>query len=236
MIRKNIVKAFRAIFCLTGEASCRNSLGRPTKNKNSLAWFFILPILYSCASGEMQLGRQALLNNKPDVAVTHFQRVAVSDPNYVLRFSAIEEGVWTYVGRTQYLTGKLPEARQSFERALSQHTDDYLARLYLGLTLARAGDRAGSLREIESGMKGIDEWNQYITDSSPFSESWDPPSRTSPVRREIQSEIESIRGMISGKEFDWQKLISSCEWLGQKIEAEIDIALEDLQIDNSPRW
>jgi hypothetical protein len=42
--------------------------------------------------------------------------------------------------------------------------------------------------------------------------------------------------MISGKEFDWQKLISSCEWLGQKLEAEIDLAQEDLQIiGNSPR-
>lgn len=208
------------------------------KRRNSLAGLSILTFLYGCTTGDVQLGRQALLNNKPDVAVTHFQRVAVSDPNYVMRFSAIEEGVWTYIGRTQYLSGKLPEARQSFQRALSLHNDDYLARLYLGLTLARAGDRGGSLREIESAMKGIDEWNHYMIDSSPFSDGWDPPSRTSPPRREIQSEIESIRRMISGKEFDWQELISSCEWLGQRLEAEIDLAQEDLQIigGDSPRW
>ena len=42
--------------------------------------------------------------------------------------------------------------------------------------------------------------------------------------------------MISGKDFDWAKLIWSCKWLGRKFEEELDLAMEDEQMDNSPRW
>jgi hypothetical protein len=52
----------------------------------------------------------------------------------------------------------------------------------------------------------------------------------------IRKEAESILAMISGKDFDWNKLISDCEWLGRKFEEELDLAMEDDQIDNSPRW
>mgnify|MGYP003694643011 CR=1 FL=1 len=55
------------------------------------------------------------------------------------------EGIWTYVGRSQYALGRYNEARQSLERALAKDRDDNLARLYLGLTLARSGDTARGL-------------------------------------------------------------------------------------------
>jgi tetratricopeptide (TPR) repeat protein len=193
---------------------------------NLWAWLAILPFLYSCASAEMQLGRQALFNNKPDEALARFQRVTESDPSYVNTY--YQEGVWTYVGRAQYLTGKLPEARQSLERAVSQHSNDYFARLYLGLVLARGGDRSQGLREIESGIKGIYRANEFMRDQSNF-ELWDQ-------QKVIRKETESILAMISSKDFDWDKLISDCEWLGRKFEEELDLAMEDEQIDNSPRW
>ena len=66
------------------------------------------------------------------------------------------------MGRAQYLAGQLPEARQSLERAVAQHNDDYLARLYLGLTLARSGDGSVGLKDIESGMKGIYDQLEWI--------------------------------------------------------------------------
>jgi len=37
--------------------------------------------------------------------------------------------------------------------------------------------------------------------------------------------------MIAGKEIDWQKLISSGEWIGLKMEDEIDQARWDWQND-----
>ena len=192
--------------------------------RSSLAWVFILPFLCSCTSlrlsGEMQTGRQALLKIKPDVASTYFQHVAETDPNYVVRHGGFQEGVWTYVGRAQYLTGNLPEARQSLEKALSRDKDDYLARLYLGLTLARSGDQTGGLKEIEGGMKGIYNQLQLIIAYNSSGQFWDPAG-------EIRSEIQRNLAMIAGKEIDWQKLISSGEWVGLKMEQESDLARRD---------
>jgi tetratricopeptide (TPR) repeat protein len=206
--------------------SWRKFLDRPRRRRKSPAWLSTLIFLYGCASSEMQLGRQSLFNNKPNEALTRFQRVAEMDPNYVNRY--YQEGVWTYVGRAQYLTGKLPEARQSLEKALSQHGQDYFARLYLGLTLARSGDRSAGLKEIESGIKGIHQANESMREQGTF-ELWDQ-------QKVIRKETESILAMISNKDFDWDNLISSCEWLGNKFEEELDLAMEDEQIDNSPRW
>jgi len=51
--------------------------------------------------------------------------------------------------------------------------------------------------------------------SQPYSSLWDP-------RREIRTAIEKELAMISGKKVDWQKLSSSGEWLGPRMEDEID--------------
>jgi tetratricopeptide (TPR) repeat protein len=213
----------------TGETFWRNSFGRPMKRRSSLVWISILPFLYSCTSDRlaMHTGRQALLVNKPDVALTYFQQVAEMDPNYVMRFSGVfQEGVWTYVGRAQYLAGQLPEARQSLERAVAQHNDDYLARLYLGLTLARSGDGSGGLKDIESGMKGIfDQLEWIVTRTTTPGQFWD-------VRGEIRSEIQSNLAMIAGKDIDWPKLIASAEWVGKKFEEESDVARQDEIMNN----
>ena len=209
---------------ITGKLFGRNPRGKAMNTRGSLAWISILPFLYSCTSlrlsGEMQTGRQALLKNQPDVASTYFHHVAETDPNYVMRHGGFQEGVWTYVGRAQYLTGNLPEARQSLEKALSRDKDDYLARLYLGLTLARSGDQTGSLKEIEGGMKGIYHQLQLIIAYNTPGQYWDPGGQ---IRAEIQSNL----AMIAGKEIDWQKLISSGEWVGLKMEEESDMARRD---------
>ena len=63
----------------------------------------------------MQSGRQALLINKPEDALGYFQQVAQSNPNYIFQSGLYREGIWTYVGRSQYILGRLPEAGQSPE-------------------------------------------------------------------------------------------------------------------------
>ena len=196
-------------------------LKRPIKAKNRWALLVVLVLLCGCAGSEMAAGRQALLMSKPDVALKDFQRVAQTDPNYVMHFVVFDEGVWTYLGRAQYLAGKLPEARQSLEKAVAQHNDDPLARLYLGLALAREKDRAKGLKEIENGMTGIYNLIEFIVDRKVGAgKYWDP-------NREIRSEIQSDLAMIDGKEINWEKLISSCEWVGQKMEEEVDRATKD---------
>jgi tetratricopeptide (TPR) repeat protein len=62
---------------------------------------------------------------------------AQSDPNYVAPFSSFQGSIWTYLGRAQYQSGKLADAKRSLERALSQMPNDAVAKLYLGLTNVR---------------------------------------------------------------------------------------------------
>jgi len=185
---------------------------------------FLVGFLAGCASfqvaGQVQTGRQALLINNPERALPYFLAAADSDPNYVYRSMHYSEGIWTYVGRAQYATGKLKDARQSLERALSIDKDDNLARLYLGLTLWRSGETSRGLKEIEAGMRGLHDWLEYIERTRPFEAYWDPV-------REIRGAIEKNLDNISAKDFDRQQLIASAEWLGQRMESEIDRARQD---------
>jgi len=175
--------------------------------------------LSACAAEvKVQQGRMALLYGDPEVAIALFESAAELDPNF-FHFSVFPQGIWTYVGRADYIAGKYPEARQALERALSLHQEDNMAKLYLGLTLTRSGDRQRGLQEIEGGMKGLQEWlddvNQYAAFS--YGQFWDPTN-------EIRSEIKNSLGMISRKDIDWQELTASGEWVGRKMEEEIDIA------------
>lgn len=198
------------------------------KRINSLLPLISILIVFGCAalqvSREVQSGRQALLIGKPNVAVDHFRRAAQINPEYVYNFSPLQQGVWTYLGRAYYDSGKLSEARKVLEKARSQDDHDHLARLYLGLTLARDGNRRQGLQEIEGGMRGLHAWLEDITYGTSYGEFWDP-------HRKIRSQIQDDLAMISGKEIDWQKLIVNAEWTGRSLEAEIDLARRDERMD-----
>jgi tetratricopeptide (TPR) repeat protein len=188
-----------------------------------LSAILLLCGLTACGvAGQVLSGRQALLVNKNEEALGRFQAAAESDPGYVMRSGPFREGIWTYVGRAQYSVGKFTEARRSLGRAVSLDSDDYLARIYLGLTLARSGDRSGGLHEIRIGMKGLYDWLEYLTSTAQYGRYWDPS-------RDIRSQIEKDLAMISGAEFDWQKLIADAEWLGKKTEDEVELARRDEQ-------
>ncbi|HEY2986844.1 MAG TPA: tetratricopeptide repeat protein [Candidatus Binatia bacterium] len=183
-------------------------------------------LLSSCATtaGQVQAGRQDLLYGDPNNAVAHFQRAAEIDPNS-LYFSVLPEGVWTYLGRAYYASGKLPEARQALERAVSSHNDDNLAKLYLGLVLTREGDRSRGLKEIENGMRGIHDWLDYVDQRFAFTHGrfWDPNKE---IRAKIQSDL-----ALNSRAADWQKLVANGEWVGRQIEEEIDRARRDESYD-----
>jgi tetratricopeptide (TPR) repeat protein len=177
-----------------------------------------------CASlrtgGEVQYGRQALLEGKSEAALGYFYSAAQSDPNYVYATgSSPKQSVWSYVGRTEYLTGRLPQARQTLERALAGNREEDITRLYLGLTLAREGDRERGLKEIETGMRGINNFLDYINQAQRYSigQYWDPD-------RDIRGAIQLNLAMISGRDLDWQRLTAETEWLGIRMEQESDLA------------
>jgi tetratricopeptide (TPR) repeat protein len=195
------------------------------KNKNALLLFASLILLSACASfqagSDVSAGRHAMLAGNNESALAYFQSAAQVDPSYKYG-TAYQQGVWSYVGRTEYALGRLPQARETLEKALAANKDEDLTRLYLGLTLARSGDRQAGLKQIEGGMRGINDWIEYITEAHRFSfgQFWDPA-------RDIRSAIQSDLAMISGREFDWQKLISDSEWIGKRMEEEGDKARND---------
>lgn len=181
-------------------------------------------LVFGCAAyrvaGDVQQGRTQLITGKPESALPYFQQAAEKDPNYVKSNGYFQEGVWTYVGRTQYTLGQYQSARQALERAVSQNDRDYLAKLYLGLTVAREGDRQRGANQIETGMKDLHNWLEYIQQNTTYGTYWDP-------RREIRSAIESDLAMISSRDIDWPKLTADGEWVGKQTEEEIDKALRD---------
>src|SRR4029434_7296893 len=205
------------------------------KTKSPLALFSLLVFLAGCTSlqvsGEVQYGRQALLKGNNEAALGYFYSAAQMDPNYVYATgSSPKQSVWSYVGRSEYLTGRLPQAQQTLERALASNREEDIARLYLGLTLAREGDRQRGLKEIESGMRGINNFLDYINQAQRYSigQYWDPG-------RDIRSAIRSNLVMISGKDLDWQRLTVNTEWLGLRMEQESDLARRQEARERPPR-
>jgi tetratricopeptide (TPR) repeat protein len=195
------------------------------REKTSLALFLFFVFFSGCAAfqagSDVNSGRRAFLTGNNEAALSYFQSAAQQDPNYIYGF-ALPQGIWSYVGRAEYATGKFPQARQTLERVLSLNKDADVARLYLGLTLARDGDRQQGLKEIEGGMKGLYQQIEYITQAHrwTYGRFWDP-------RREIRSAIQDNLAMLSGKDVDVQRLIADGEWLGMRVEEEIDWARRD---------
>ncbi len=224
------------------------------------------------------------------VALTYFEPIAKRDPNYVAPFTSFRGSIWTYLGRAQYQSGKLSEAKGSLERSLSQIPDDSVAKLYLALTnlrlqttekatnpftlqdisfalreriepkrvaalvrergvafdltadaesqLRKAGaddlllneikqiraeaskrrkanesQLGQSTKELAAAFTGIRDQLDYLNRTRMF---WDP-------NKEIRSQIQTGLTLLSAPQPDWQKVFSTGEWVGQKLEEEIDL-------------
>ena len=256
----------------------------------------LLLVINGCAGlevgGDFSSGRRALMTGDSAMALTYFTRAAQRDPNYIAPFSSFRESIWTYLGRAQYQSGKLAEAKSSFEKALSQVPGDSVAKLYLGLTnvrlqstqkatnpftlqdisfalrekvepkrvadlarqrgvdfdlttesenqLRKAGaddfllDQIKKIRaetngrknqvgdggkEIAAGLTGIRDQLDYLNDSR-SGLFWDP-------KKEIRVQIQTGLALLSAPQPDWQKVLSTGEWVGEKLEEEIDLARRD---------
>ncbi len=110
------------------------------------------------SDSEFLSGRRALLRGEPDNALASFERVAQTNPGFVPDTVSPPRSIWTYVGRAHYNAGRYPEARAAFEKAVAQINDDYIAKLYLGLTRLRTGaprapTKAFSLQEVTFALR-----------------------------------------------------------------------------------
>ena len=164
--------------------------------------------------GDVDQGRQALLEGNYQRALGLFQDADRIDPKYVYG-TELRAGVLSYLGRTQYLTGNYTQARQTLEKALSQHKSDNVARLYLGLTQYRLGDQKAGLTNIQRGMQGVSNWLDYINMNFrfEFGKDWD-------VDGTIRGGIKSDLAMISSNQINWPRLVADGERLGIGIEQE----------------
>jgi tetratricopeptide (TPR) repeat protein len=192
------------------------------------AWLLVTVSLSACASfqsgGYVAKGRQALFAGNNQAALGYFQAATQADPNYIYG-TELQEGTLSFLGRAQYLNGDYAQARSTLEKALAQDKDDNVARLYLGLTLARQGDTEQGLRDIDAGMKGIYDFLNYIADSFRFTygQYWDPG-------RDIRSAIERDRAIIASGKIDWPTLIADGEWIAMETEQEPDKARQQQQL------
>lgn len=179
------------------------------------------------ASQNFQSGREAFISGKYEAAQAYFHNTAQINPGYI-SYNGVPQSVWSYVGRANYASGRLTDARQALERALSIYSDDTTARLYLGLTLAREGEQQRSVKEISQGMKGIYDWLEATGETQRYTlgQFWDP-------QRRIRSEIQITLAMLSGPQIDWPKVLQSSEWVGESMEQEIDRARRDEYLDRS---
>ena len=192
-----------------------------------LASSFVSVLLSACASfqgaGDIAQGRQALIEGNNQAALGYFQAAEQVAPTYTYG-TELREGVLSYLGRAQYVTGDYAQARPTLEKALSEDKGDNIARLYLGLTLARQGEAEKGLQDIDAGMKGIYDFVDYITDTFRFSygRDWDPG-------RDIRSGIERDRAMIASGKIDWPTLIADGESIAMKTEREPDLVRQQEQ-------
>ena len=184
-------------------------------------------LLSACAAtrgaGDVVQGKEALLAGNYQDALGYFQLAEQADPNYIYG-TELMEGVSSFLGRAQYLTGNYPQARQTLQKALSQHRSDNIARLYLGLTLYRLGDQKAALTNIRAGMNGINNWLEYLNTNFAlaFGQDWDPGGT---IRAGIRSDLE----MISSGKIDWPKLIADGERLGiAVVQEEMDFRVQSL--------
>lgn len=108
---------------------------------------------------DAQAGKTALGSGNFESAISHFRRIAESKPDYVIDTPPLRLGIWTYLGRAYYSAEKFGEAREALVQALKRDQKDFIARLYLGLTLLREDSRpikdegSLSLSEIVYALK-----------------------------------------------------------------------------------
>lgn len=197
------------------------------KARYSLLTFSLAIFLSACATvedaGQIASGRQALFTGNYPAALSYFQSAAQTNPNAVYG-ATLRLGVFTYLGQAQYLNGQYPQARQSLQKALTMHPADNVARLYLGLTQARLGDRQTGLKNIQAGMSGIANFLNYLETNFAYSfgQFWDPGGQ-------IRATIKTNLAMSSSPNLDWSQLIAAGEKLGIRIEEEEDKARQQQQ-------
>ena len=174
------------------------------------------------ATTEIHKGRMALRSGMTEVAIAHSEQATAFENTRI--YSPLRESAWTYLGRANYEAKKYSAARTAIQRALEINRDDGLARLYLGLTLAREGNQPSARKEVLGGLQSLHETLEHIvynTSSGPY---WDPGSK-------IRNELRAAQGEVAAANSHWDNFFSRLESIGASVEQEIDLARRDESFD-----
>jgi len=193
-----------------------------TSIKTFSALFLLAVLLSGCsaafrAGSAVALGRQELFQGQNADALESFEAAARENPDFSFGIDR-PEGVLSYLGRSQYLNGQYPQARQTLERDLARDEGNSLSRLYLGLTLVRLNDRQNGLRAMIWGLSGIPFYINYVVDRAD----------TKDVRRfwdrhnQIRNAVAIALKMAERQDLNWNALISLSERIALAWEQEPD--------------
>jgi tetratricopeptide (TPR) repeat protein len=179
--------------------------------------FSVLLFISGCSGvgGDVSAGRNALQTGHPNDAIGYLSRAAAADPNYKLPYR-IRVSVLAYLGRAYLETGQDSQARQTLEKAVSLDKDDPLAHLYLGIVMLKTGERERGRKEIEDGLRAIDDTLEYIATNRAYEVYWDPGMQ---IRNDIRKSLAA--------KLDDAQLISAGERIGRRFDEEIDKAHRD---------
>ena len=170
--------------------------------------FSVLLFISGCSGvgGDVQAGRNALQTGRANDAIGYLMRAAEADPNYKIPYR-VRPGVLAYLGRAYLETGKDKEARQTLERAVKLDKDDPFAHLYLGIAMLKTGERERGRKEVEDGLRAIDDTLEYIAEDRVYGYFWDPGMQIrNDIRQSLAAKLDdaqlSIAGERIGREFD----------------------------------
>jgi tetratricopeptide (TPR) repeat protein len=180
------------------------------------AGFFLL-FVTGCSSvgGEVSAGRNALQTGRPEVAVSYLARAAEVDPDYRIPYR-VPASVLGYLGRAYLETGRAAEARRTLEKAVNIDPQDPFVPLYLGVALIRSGEGERGRKEVEAGLRAIDDTLAYFAEDRVYGFFWDPAMA-------IRNDIRQTRAA----QLDDEQLISAAQRIGRDFDEEIDKARRD---------
>ena len=183
----------------------------------ALTFFSVWVLISGCSSvgGDVQAGRRALQTGRASDAVGYLARAAAADPTYRIPYR-VSVSVLAYLGRAYLETGQNTEARQTLERAVNLDKDDSFAHLYLGIAMLKTGEIERGRKELEAGLKAMDDTLEYIAADRVFGFYWDPAMQ---IRNDI-------RKTLSAK-LDDAQLIMAGERIASQFDEEIDKARRD---------
>ncbi len=171
-------------------------------------FFSVLLFISGCSSvsSEVQAGRNALQTRRANDAVGYLTQAAAADPNYKIPYR-VQVNVLAYLGRAYLETGKATEARQTLERAVKLDNDDPLAHLYLGIAMLKTGEVERGRKEIEVGLRAIDDTLEYIQEDRVSGFYWDPNMQIrDDVRKTLAAKLDDSQLIMAGEhiaaEFD----------------------------------